>query len=34
MGTPQWMCAKCGNSDFETDQLRAAGGIWAEIFDI
>ncbi len=34
MGTQQWICAKCGSSDFETDQLRATGGMWAKILDI
>jgi predicted nucleic-acid-binding Zn-ribbon protein len=34
MSQQQWTCLKCGSSDFETDQLRATGGIWSKILDI
>lgn len=29
-----WQCQKCRNNDFETDQFRAAGGMFAKIFDV
>ena len=30
----KWSCPKCGNTEFETDQFRATGGILAKIFDV
>ena len=30
----KWKCMKCGNIDFESDQFRAAGGMFAKIFDV
>ncbi len=29
-----WKCPKCGNVDYETDELRATGGVLAKIFDV
>jgi len=34
MQHPNWSCPKCSQSDFDTDQMRATGGILAKIFDI
>lgn len=30
----KWRCEKCGNVDFETDEFRATGGMFAKIFDV
>jgi predicted nucleic-acid-binding Zn-ribbon protein len=30
----QYRCPKCGNSAYETGQIRAAGGFWSKIFDV
>ncbi len=30
----KWTCPKCGHDDFDTDTLRATGGIFARIFDV
>ena len=30
----QYSCVKCSGTDYETGQLRAAGGFWSKIFDI
>lgn len=27
-------CAKCRNTEYETGELRAAGGFWTKIFNI
>lgn len=29
-----WRCAKCGNSEFDTDVMSATGGGFSKIFDI
>ncbi len=29
-----WRCPKCGSESYETDQFRAAGGMFAKLFDI
>jgi len=29
-----WHCPKCRNQDFDTDQFRATGGMFAKIFDV
>ncbi len=34
MQHPNWSCPKCHNRDYQTDQLRATGGIFAKIFDV
>ena len=30
----QYVCPKCGNHTYETDQFQATGGNFAKIFDI
>lgn len=34
MTTTSYKCAKCGSTDYETSEFRAAGGNFAKIFDI
>lgn len=34
MERKQYVCAKCGNQHFESDQFQATGGNFAKIFDI
>ena len=34
MERKQFICAKCGNEHFESDQFQATGGNFAKIFDI
>ena len=34
MEKKQYVCAKCGYTEFESDQFQAAGGNFAKIFDI
>jgi predicted nucleic-acid-binding Zn-ribbon protein len=34
MNTNQYVCPKCGNREYETDELRATGGRFAKIFDV
>ena len=29
-----WQCAKCRNEEFNVDQFRATGGMFAKIFDV
>ncbi len=29
-----WICPKCGNTSYETDEFRATGGAFAKIFDV
>ena len=29
-----YTCNKCGNHEFETRELRGAGGFWSKIFDV
>ena len=29
-----WQCQKCSNREFDTDQFRATGGMFAKIFDV
>ncbi len=29
-----WICPKCGNSSYETDEFRATGGAFAKLFDV
>ena len=29
-----YRCPKCGNSQCDTGQMRAAGGFWSKIFDV
>jgi len=30
----QWLCPKCGNREFETDQFADAGGFFSKVFDV
>lgn len=34
MEQKQYVCAKCGNQSFESDQFQATGGNFAKIFDV
>lgn len=34
MERQQYVCPKCGNLDYETDQFQATGGNFAKLFDI
>lgn len=34
MADRMWVCPKCGNSSYETDEFRATGGAFAKIFDV
>lgn len=34
MEQKQYVCPKCGNQSFESDQFQATGGNFAKIFDI
>lgn len=34
MEQKQYVCAKCGNQGFESDQFQATGGNFAKIFDV
>jgi len=27
-------CPKCANNEYETGEIRAAGGFWSKIFDV
>lgn len=30
----KYVCPKCGNTNFETDEMRTTGGRFAKIFDV
>jgi len=30
----QYVCPKCGNTTFETDEIRTTGGRFSKIFDV
>lgn len=34
MNTRTWICPKCANTSYETDEFRATGGAFAKIFDV
>ncbi len=34
METMQYVCPKCGNTQYESDQFQATGGNFAKLFDI
>jgi hypothetical protein len=34
MKTVKWTCPKCGNAEYDTDQVRATGGFLAKLFDV
>ena len=29
-----WKCVKCGNEEFEKDQLQATGGNFSKVFNV
>jgi len=34
MHDSKYVCPKCGNTQYETDEFRATGGFLAKIFDV
>lgn len=34
MERQQYVCAKCGNRSYESDQFQATGGNFAKLFDV
>lgn len=34
MQKQEYVCIKCGNKQYEVDQMRATGGAFAKIFDV
>lgn len=34
MERQQYICPKCGNNEYESDQFQATGGNFAKIFDV
>lgn len=30
----KYVCPKCGNTEYETDEFRATGGAFSKIFDV
>lgn len=34
MRNPNWQCPKCHSTEYDTDQFRATGGMFAKIFDV
>lgn len=34
MERQQYVCAKCGNHSYESDQFQATGGNFAKLFDV
>ncbi len=34
MQTIRYTCPKCSGAEFETGEIRAAGGFWSKIFDV
>jgi uncharacterized protein len=34
MQTINYRCPKCSSTEFETGEMRAAGGFWSKIFDV
>lgn len=34
MAMNNYRCAKCGNTHYETGEIRVAGGFWSKIFDV
>ena len=34
MANEKWVCPKCGHNEFETGEIRVAGGFWSRIFDV
>ncbi len=33
-GSLDYHCPKCGNTAYETGEVRAAGGFWSKVFDV
>lgn len=33
-GRLPFKCPKCGNTGYETGEIRAAGGFWSKVFDV
>lgn len=34
MNSSKYVCPKCGNKQYELDEMRATGGNFAKIFDV
>lgn len=34
MNSSKYICPKCGNKQYELDEMRATGGNFAKIFDV
>ena len=34
MGSSKYKCSKCGNTEYESGEIRATGGFWTKIFNI
>jgi len=34
MNNLKYVCPKCGNRQYEVDEMRATGGVFAKIFDV
>jgi len=34
MNQSKYICVKCGNMNYETDEFRATGGAFAKVFDV
>ena len=34
MSEIEYRCAKCGHTEYEVDEFRAAGGFWSKVFDV
>lgn len=34
MQKQEYICPKCGNKQYEADEMRATGGVFAKIFDV
>ena len=34
MVTSKYKCSKCGNTEYDSGEIRATGGFWTKIFNI
>ena len=34
MNDSRYICPKCGNTQYETDEFRATGGMFSKVFDV
>ncbi len=34
MNSSKYVCPKCGNKQYELDEMRATGGAFAKVFDV